>query len=125
MSQERIQRAPSDHLVTNVEQLRSLYRRPTEAVATKKVDHVAPWGDAWITTEPDLLERFAEGGRRPKTVIGVRVRELFLHCSAAFKRSQLWSPTSWRDDGDRPYQDFVIEELRRTMPPAELPEWAR
>lgn len=192
--------------VTSVEQLRNLYRPPVKAVAEKKVDHVAPWGRAFISaspffvlstgdasgrptaspkggepgfvavlddrhlaipdyagnnlidslrnlmvnphvglifmipgrgetlrvdgrahvsTDPALLSRFADASRRPKTVIVVEVRELFVHCSAAMERAGLWDAASWRDDGDLPYRDFVVGELRRTLPTDELPDWAR
>src|SRR5262249_8472251 len=39
---------------------------------------------------PDLLAASEVHGRRPKLMIRVAVREVFLHCGKAVKRSQLW-----------------------------------
>lgn len=201
-----ISAAPTEALVESVEALRSIYRNPSEAVATKKVGEIAPWarafitaapfvvlstadaegrptvspkggepgfvaildehhlalpdyagnnlidslrnlvvnphvgmmfllpgrgetvrvdGRAVVTTDPALLDRFADDSRRPKTVIVIEVREVFVHCPASMNRAQLWQPESWRTDGDLGFHDFVVAELRRTLPPGELPDWAR
>ncbi len=52
-------------------------------------------GRAWITRDPDLLERCVVQGKTPMLAIGVEVEECFLHCAKAFRRSQLWSPERW------------------------------
>lgn len=49
-------------------------------------------GTAQISAAPDLLEQFAVEGKLPKTVLIVRVREAFVHCSRALVRSELWKP---------------------------------
>ena len=49
-------------------------------------------GTAQISVAPDLLEQFAVEGKTPKTVLIVRVREAFVHCSRALVRSDLWHP---------------------------------
>jgi uncharacterized protein len=49
-------------------------------------------GDATISTEPALLQRFEVDGRRPTTVLVVAVREAFIQCSKALRRSDLWNP---------------------------------
>jgi uncharacterized protein len=56
-------------------------------------------GRAWLTRDPELLERLAREGKRPKIAIGVEVQEAFLHCAKAFKRSGLWRPDDWPDTG--------------------------
>ena len=52
-------------------------------------------GDAWVTTDPDVLARCAAqpgrgGRRRAKSAIGVRVTSVFFHCPASFQRATLW-----------------------------------
>ena len=51
-------------------------------------------GRAWITRDPELLERSAVQGRTPSLAIGVEVEQCFLHCAKAFRRS------SGRDNGE-------------------------
>jgi uncharacterized protein len=47
-------------------------------------------GKASITTEPQLLERFAMDGKRPQCVLVVRVDTVFFQCARAIHRSRLW-----------------------------------
>lgn len=54
-------------------------------------------GDAVVSDETELREACAAGGRLPKVVIVVEVRELFLHCGKALIRSRLWNP-EWHVD---------------------------
>jgi PPOX class probable FMN-dependent enzyme len=48
-------------------------------------------GVAEITVDPDLLARWERGGKQPKSVLRITVREAFLHCAKALMRSRLWS----------------------------------
>lgn len=51
-------------------------------------------GRGWVTTDPDVLQRFAF--RTPaKSAIGVEVAGTYIHCAKAFLRSQLWEPDTW------------------------------
>ena len=47
-------------------------------------------GAADISVEPDLLDRFAADGKRPRSVLIVRIAEAYLHCGKALIRSRLW-----------------------------------
>jgi len=47
-------------------------------------------GSAKISTDPELLKRFAVGGKPPRAVIVVAVEEAFNHCPKAFVRAKLW-----------------------------------
>jgi uncharacterized protein len=47
-------------------------------------------GTARVSREPALLSAAAIKGREPRVVILVTVREAFLHCGKALKRSRLW-----------------------------------
>ncbi len=59
-------------------------------------------GEAQLSTDPALLERMAVNGRAPRLCILVRVREVFLHCAKAFRRSKLWDPAHHQDRGEMP-----------------------
>ena len=58
-------------------------------------------GPAAITSDPDLLERHAARGLRPRLVVHVHVEHAFFHCSKAYLRSQLWQPSSWPKESYR------------------------
>jgi PPOX class probable FMN-dependent enzyme len=47
-------------------------------------------GTARLTRDPELLAAAAVNGREPRMIILVTVREAFLHCGKALKRSRLW-----------------------------------
>jgi PPOX class probable FMN-dependent enzyme len=75
-------------------------------------------GDACITKAADVLARWADDGRPPKTAIGVRVRQVFFHCPASFQRAELWEPGAW--DAEVPFVEFI----RAALPRDEWPTWA-
>jgi PPOX class probable FMN-dependent enzyme len=47
-------------------------------------------GKARLSRDPELLAAGAVNGREPRMIILVSVREAFLHCGKALKRSRLW-----------------------------------
>lgn len=47
-------------------------------------------GTAQLSNDPELLQRFELNGRLPKSVILVKVRQVFFHCGNAINRSGLW-----------------------------------
>lgn len=49
-------------------------------------------GTAQISIAPDLLAQFTVNGKTPKTVLIIRVQEVFVQCSRALVRSDLWKP---------------------------------
>jgi uncharacterized protein len=59
-------------------------------------------GEASLSTDPELLASMAVEGRAPKIGIIVRVREVFIHCAKAFRRSRLWSPDHFQDRKEMP-----------------------
>ena len=52
-------------------------------------------GKAWITRDPELLERCVAQGKTPLVAMCVEVEQCFLHCPKAFIRSRLWQQQSW------------------------------
>jgi uncharacterized protein len=49
-------------------------------------------GRARLSTDPSLLATMAVNGRTPVLAIVVELREAYLHCAKALKRSRLWDP---------------------------------
>ncbi|SMC98601.1 pyridoxamine 5'-phosphate oxidase family protein [Rhizobium sp. RU36D] len=59
-------------------------------------------GEALLVTDPDLLATMEVSGRVPKLAIVVKVREVFMHCAKAFRRSHLWDPAHFQDRREMP-----------------------
>ena len=59
-------------------------------------------GMARLTTATDLMERFMENGKPPRSVMLIDVKEAFFHCPKAIKRAGLWSPDSQVDRSSFP-----------------------
>lgn len=48
-------------------------------------------GTARLTADPDLRNRFARDGKQPRTVIVIRIAEVYSQCARALIRSELWT----------------------------------
>ncbi len=49
-------------------------------------------GEATLTRDPAVTQSFSVQGKAPRTVIVVRVKEAYIHCSRALVRADLWNP---------------------------------
>ena len=54
-------------------------------------------GEAVLTTDPAILEQCAIDATVPRVAVTVTVREAYIHCAKAFRRSGLWTPEAWPD----------------------------
>jgi PPOX class probable FMN-dependent enzyme len=59
-------------------------------------------GVARIVADPALLETMTINNRMPTIAIVVQVREVFLHCAKALRRSQIWDPDHHQDRRQMP-----------------------
>jgi PPOX class probable FMN-dependent enzyme len=59
-------------------------------------------GEARISRDPALLESFAVQGNPPRTVLVVKVKEAYIHCSRALVRADLWNPGKFAAPGAVP-----------------------
>jgi hypothetical protein len=59
-------------------------------------------GQASVSTEPALLDRLSEAGKRPKTAVIVHIDEVLFHCGKAVNRARLWEPASRVDRSSLP-----------------------
>lgn len=59
-------------------------------------------GEAAISHDPALLESFAVQGKLPRTILVVKVKEAFIHCSRALVRADVWNPAKFAQHGAVP-----------------------
>ncbi|MDQ0254041.1 PPOX class probable FMN-dependent enzyme [Evansella vedderi] len=52
-------------------------------------------GEAVLITDIKWLEKMEVQGQIPAVAIAVTITECFIHCAKAFKRSELWKPSTW------------------------------
>lgn len=48
-------------------------------------------GKASITTDADLMQRFEHKGKLPRSVVVIRIEEIYFHCAKSMIRSKLWN----------------------------------
>jgi len=51
-------------------------------------------GRASLSVDPDLKARFAVEGKEPRSILVVRVEQVYFQCSRAVVRARLWDPAS-------------------------------
>lgn len=67
-------------------------------------------GSATITDDEELLDSMAVKGKVPKLAIVVEVREAFVHCAKAFRRSSLWDPEKHVERSELPSIGQMIRD---------------
>lgn len=66
-------------------------------------------GRASLTTAPDVLAACAYEGFEPEVALGIDVREVYIHCAKALRRSRLWDPATWPDADGRPRPAQILK----------------
>lgn len=79
-------------------------------------------GTAEILDDDDLSASFEVNGKRPATVIRVRVRESFLHCAKALMRSGLWQDDAKHTERPIPTMAEMIRDQTNSSEPPESDE---
>lgn len=77
-------------------------------------------GKASLVTDDDLMEQMQFRGRKPVLGIGVKIEECYIHCAKAFKRSKLWEPGSWMENGELPAAARILFEHAKLPNTTEL-----
>lgn len=77
-------------------------------------------GTATVSVHDDLMNRFVMDGKRPRSVIVVDVVEVYLHCSKALKRSDLWNPEKRVARSRLPTWGEMLRNQGRAFVPAKL-----
>lgn len=65
-------------------------------------------GTAKVSVEPDLIARFSDRGRAPRSVIVVKITEVYSQCARALMRADLWSGQA---DVDLPSVGEILHEM--------------
>jgi uncharacterized protein len=65
-------------------------------------------GNATLSVDPELLASFAVDGKSPRSVVVVRVVEVYFQCARALMRSELWNPTKHVDPANLPTAGEMI-----------------
>lgn len=60
-----------------------------------RADGLRTNGRACVTRDAEILARFDPEPREVKVAILIDVDEVFVHCSAAFSRGNVWNPDQW------------------------------
>lgn len=67
-------------------------------------------GTAEIVIAPDVLERFEQRGKHPRTVIRIKVGEMYFQCAKALMRSKAWTSED-ESEGIPTAGAFIKEQL--------------
>ena len=68
-------------------------------------------GQASISIEPSLMERFSVEGRLPKCVLIIKVESVFFQCARAILRSKLWQAEAQTFKSTVPSAGTILESL--------------
>jgi PPOX class probable FMN-dependent enzyme len=68
-------------------------------------------GQAWLETDPALLDSFAVDGRPPRSVTVMRTEEVFFQCARAIVRAELWNPDNHIDPRSLPTAGQILATL--------------
>lgn len=71
-------------------------------------------GNAHVTLDPDLLQRFAVDGKAPRSVLVVKIETVFFQCSRAVLRSNIWDPSRQIERGALPSTGDILSALTRS-----------
>jgi PPOX class probable FMN-dependent enzyme len=66
-------------------------------------------GEAMLSRDPELTAWFSVQDKLPKTVIVVRVKEAYIHCSRALVRAELWNAAKHAAPGAVPTFGAMLE----------------
>src|SRR3546814_19142014 len=68
-------------------------------------------GRAQLSIDPDLLASFAVDDKPPRSVIVMRIDELYFQCARAIVRSELWNPARHIDPTTLPHPGEILSAL--------------
>jgi PPOX class probable FMN-dependent enzyme len=67
-------------------------------------------GRARLVVDAALFEKLTVGGKAPLVALVVDVEEVFFQCAKAFRRSKLWTPSTWPDPSFQPSLARVLKD---------------
>jgi PPOX class probable FMN-dependent enzyme len=76
-------------------------------------------GTAEITTSAELMDRWKRNGKRPRSVLVVKIQDAFLHCGKALIRARLWEDDYKIDRAELPPYGQMLKDQIDTAETAE------
>lgn len=68
-------------------------------------------GEAELTVDPALLQRFAVKGKEPRCIIRITIRELYFQCARAVLRAGLWDQAAQIDPASLPTPGRILADM--------------
>lgn len=65
-------------------------------------------GRAYVSADPGLIERFTKEGQAPRTVIVIKIEEIYFQCARAVMRAGLWDRDSYSMINDLPSPGQIL-----------------
>jgi PPOX class probable FMN-dependent enzyme len=81
-------------------------------------------GTASMVTDKHMRETFLQGGKLPRSVVVIKIREVYFHCSKALRRSDLWNSEKQIDRASFPTLGQIVKDQYGTIVPAALIDFA-
>ena len=76
-------------------------------------------GVARVTTGPELMQRFLQDGKPPRSVVLIEVKEAYLHCVKAIRRAGLWTQEAHVDRATFPTAGQIYRDQLKLEVPGE------
>ena len=95
-----------------IDTLRNIVRDPRIALmfmVPGSTNAVRVNGDARVTVDADLCARFEKNGKQPRSVIVIRIHEIYSQCARAILRAGLWSGKD--ESGDLPTVGQILAAM--------------
>ena len=70
-------------------------------------------GRAHLSIDPDLLQSFEMERKQPRSVIVMKVEDVYFQCARAIVRSDLWNPDKRLDPGSLPSAGQILAGMSR------------
>lgn len=99
-----------------VDSLRNIVRDPRASFMFLIPGHgnaIRVNGRAELSVDPELLQSFAVDGKDPRSVIVMKVGEVYFQCARAIVRSELWNPALHVDPKSLPTPGDILIEMSK------------
>jgi PPOX class probable FMN-dependent enzyme len=109
---ERTLALPDWHGNNRIDTLRNIVRDPRIALmfmVPGSANVVRVNGQARVTFDDGLRARFEKKGKLPRSVIVIRIEEIYVQCARAVMRSRLW--TAGDESGEVPTIGTILTEM--------------
>ncbi|NVK32904.1 MAG: pyridoxamine 5'-phosphate oxidase family protein [Rhodobacteraceae bacterium] len=68
-------------------------------------------GTAKISIDPELLDRYAMAGKKPRSIIMISINEIYFQCARAVIRAGLWDSEKHKDPSQLPSPGSILQDM--------------